>query len=278
MRSVRSAICTSGEPVSVSVEPCFATMSALARERHDVCLPDGGRADPGGSIASRRSRMTSTDPARLRATSGRTQPVRIRRARSLAPRDHRHHRVDAGHASVRPARGARPRRPRRRPRRGRHAARSERVRQDDAAAAGRRSRAADRRHGSRSTAAPPPSARRAKRIGFVPQSPALLPVAHRRRQRAPAAATSTEPPTRRPARSASTSLDAVGLADFADCVPARTVGRHAAASRARPGVRARRAVPADGRTVRRTRRDHPGRHATPAGANCANRSTRRSCS
>ena len=149
--------------------------------------------------------------------------------------------------------------------RGGHRARPERLRQDDAAARSWPGSSDRPRARSRSTARRPQRARAAKRIGFVPQSPALLPwrtveanvrllqevnrggnphdlpdvdvaAARRRPRRLP----------RRP--------------------PPRAVGRHAAARRPRPGVRARRPVPAHGRAVRGARRDHPRRHAAPAGA------------
>ena len=77
--------------------------------------------------------------------------------------------------ALRPGRSAATGRSRRRPGRGRHRARTERLRQDDAAADRRRARALRPRARSRSTARRPPTARTAKRIGFVPQSPALLP-------------------------------------------------------------------------------------------------------
>ena len=48
-------------------------------------------------------------------------------------------------------------------------------------------------------------------------------------------------------------------------IPARVVRRHAAASRPGAGIRARRTDPADGQTVRSTRRDDPNRHASPPG-------------
>ena len=121
------------------------------------------------------------------------------------------------------------------------------------------------------------AARAAKRIGFVPQSPALLPwrtVA----QNARLLLDVNRRPHRRAVRPPTELLDEVGLADLRRRLPARAVGRDAAARRPRARGRPRRAAAADGRAVRRARRDHPRPTCATCSPGCASRWRRRSCS
>ena len=125
-------------------------------------------------------------------------------------------------------------------RRGRHRARAERQRQDDAAAARRRPRRADAPARSSSTATSPHDARAAKRIGFVPQSPALLPwrtVAANARLLLDVNRRVAGTPGARPARPARRGRSG----RLRRRVPARAVGRHAAARGPGPGDGPRRA-------------------------------------
>ena len=138
-----------------------------------------------------------------------------------------------------------------------------RERQDDAAADRRRpGRAVDRRRGRRRLPRRRPSGQthrlRARSLRRC------CPGARSR----PTPACSCDVNRRRTAgargrRRPSSCSSEVGLGDFLGAYPARAVGRHAAAGGPGAGARPRCAVAADGRAVRRPRRDHPHRHAPP---------------
>ena len=90
MRSVRSAICTSGEPVSPSCLACLAMMVSLASLviAMSVHLPRGSIREPSRGLATRdresgRARVAQRAAARnrARARGGRGQPSARRRGR-----------------------------------------------------------------------------------------------------------------------------------------------------------------------------------------------------
>ena len=262
MRLASSAICTSGEPVSVSCVRCSPMVSCL--DMGPRFRVGGLAAAPGGAAASRRSRELRRTPARLRAPHRRhryARPVvvgaRIERrrrstktfddARSVAASQALGRAIDLDVAG----------------RRGRHRARAERQRQDDAAAPGRRPRRADHRHGHRRR--DDPARRPGGQAGRLRAAvPGLLPwrtVAANARLLLDVNRRGRRPPAPDPARPARRGR----ARRLRRRLPARAVGWHAAARRPRAGDGARRPAAADGRAVRRPRRDHPRRHAPPAG-------------
>ena len=147
-------------------------------------------------------------------------------------------------------------------RRDRHAARAVRVRQDDVAPPDRRPREPDLRldHRRRRDARRRPRAQ-ADRVRAPVAGTAA--VADRRGQRPPAARHQPSGLADRPLGDDRRVARRGRPRRVPRRLPARAVGRNAAAGRARPGVRARRADPVDGRAVRRARRDDPDRHAPP---------------
>ena len=219
-----------------------------------MCLPDVWRSRrPAGRshhacAGLRQPKRTRQGYGELDATSTTdTLAPRTVPSRSLAARDDRHHACEA--SASRSARSMRsPGRPRRRSGRDRHPARAQRVRQDHAAADHRRAGDAidgsvtidGRRQRPRAPRSGSVSCRSRRRCSRGERSRPTCACCKTSTGRQPAPpARSGRPAGRRRARRLRRRL------------PARAVGRDAAARRARPGVRARRAVPADGRAVRR---------------------------
>ena len=141
------------------------------------------------------------------------------------------------------------------------------LRQDHAAAGRRRSGAADRRHGHGQRHDAGAGAAGDRAYGYVFQAPALYPWRNvRRNVELPLEIMGVPAAERRSARGAALAI--VGLGRLRAQVPLAALGRHAAARLDRPRARLRAGAAADGRAVRRARRDHPRQAQRPSAATC----------
>ena len=211
----------------------------FGRERHGV-LPSGWRSRrPGRAVRITPEPHLLMQPERTRQCYGHRAPPHNRPKHGAAAtalpsaavsNGHPHGIRGAGRVeAVRRHRGARPGRSRRRARRGRHPARAERMRQDHAAAPHRRPRATRRRQRSTIDGTEPGTTRGAQAVRVRAAVAGAAAVAHGRGQRTPAAATSTHranPSARCPIRRAARPGRP---GRFRRRVPARAVGRDAAA-------------------------------------------------